>query len=417
MKPLRKFSAIIITILSMFTVGCSESTVPETDCIISWGGNETIMENGIYYACMNDDGDNIMCYYSKENGRTVPVCGSPSCTHTSKRSPDCAALINDVFGFYPLGDKLFYFYNNIENNSIDLLECSLNGLNKRTVSSVENVFIPFIKSVNYGSDYVLLAYNIMYEINEEKAELGLGGDVTLELDKRKVFVKKIDLSSGDITTLVEKESYNASIWGGIIEDDTLYYAFSEYTDKLEIDPETGEYTGDLRREDVYRYGYYALDIRDGSERKLSEEYDCMAPIAPCFDHFSKDTVCYSTTDDKLYKFNSNSGEFEYLADCYDASLNYVCDERDALFLKTPDAEIYTRCNFETGELTEIPRRKCPLGEIYLNSVYIIGDNAWFSYSADDGSYCMGYISRDEFFDGNFDNAVFAFDINNYKKGE
>lgn len=414
MKPMRKISATIIAALSLFTVGCSKSDLPETDCIISWGGSETIMENGIYYTCGNNDGDGILCYYSKENGRTVPVCGSPNCTHTSKRSPDCAALVDNVFGFYPYGDKLFYFFNNFENNSIDLLECSLNGLNKRTVSSVENVFIPFIKSVKYGSDYVLLAYNIMYEINEEKAELGLGGDVTLELDKSKVFVKKIDLGSGNITTLVEKEGYNASIWGGIIENDTLYYAFSEYTDKLEIDPETGEFAGGLKREDVYRYGYYALGTKDGSERKLSVGYDCLAPIDPCFDHFSKDTVCYSMTDDKLYRFNSNSMEFEYLADCYNASSNYICDERDALFLKTPDAENYTRYNFETGELTEVPRRKCPLGEIYLNGVHIIGDTAWFDYSADDESYCMGYVDRNDFFDGNFDNAVFAFDINNLR---
>ena len=414
MKSLRKISAVIIAALSLLTVGCSKSNTPKTDCIISWGGNETIMENGIYYTCANDGGDSVLCFFSKENGRTVPVCGSPSCTHTSKRSPDCAALVDNVFGFYPSVDKLFYFFNNIENNSIDLLECSLNGLNKRTVSSVENVFIPFIKSVNYGSDYVLLAYNILYELNNEKVELGLGGDVTLELDKSKIFLQKIDLSSGDVTTLVEKEAYNASIWGGVIEDDTLYYAFSEYTDKLEIDPETGEYVGGLKLENVYRYGYYALNTQDGSERKLSEGYDCLSPIDTCFDHFSKDTVCYSTTDDKLYKFNSNSGEFEYLADCYDASLNYVCDERDALFLKTPDAENYTRYNFETGELTEIPRRKCPLGKIYLNGTYIIGDTAWFDYSADDGSYCMGYVARNEFFDGNFDNAVFAFDINNLR---
>ncbi len=93
---------------------------------------------------------------------------------------------------------------------------------------------------------------------------------------------------------------------------------------------------------MYRYGYYALDTKDGSERKLSEGYDCLAPIAPCFDHFSKDIVCYSMTDDKLYKFISDSGEFEYFADCYNASSNYACDERDALFLKTPDAENYTR---------------------------------------------------------------------------
>ncbi len=414
MKPLRKISATIIAALSLLTVGCSKNNIAETDCIISWGGDETIMENGIYYTCANDDGDTLLCYYSKENGRVVPVCGSPSCTHTSKRSPDCAALVDDVFGFYPSGDKLFYFFNNFENNSIDLIECSSNGLNKRTVSSVENVFIPFIKSVKYGSDYVLLAYNIMYEINAEKVELDLGGDVTLELDKPKVLVKKIDLSSGDITTLVEKEGYNASIWGGIIEDDTLYYAFSEYTDKLEIDPETGEYAGGLKREDVYRYGYYALNTKDGSDRKLSVGYDCLAPIAPCFDHFSKDTVCYSMTNEKLYKFNANSGEFEYLADCYNASSNYTCDERDALFLKTPDAENYTRYNFETGAFTEISRRDCPLGEVYLNSVYIIGDTAWFDYTADDDSYCMGYVDRNDFFDGNFDKTIFAFDMNNLR---
>lgn len=413
MKPLRKISATIVAVLSLFTVGCSQSDLPETDCIIPWGGNMTIMENGIYYTCSNDDGDGILCYYSKENGRAVPVCGSPSCTHTSKRSPDCAALVDDVFGFYPRGDKLFYFYNNLENNSIDLMECSSNGLNRRTVSSVENTFVPFIKNVEYGSDYVLLSYNILYELDEEKVELGIGGGVSLELDKSKVFIKKIDLNSGNITAFVEKEGYNASIWGGVIEDDILYYAFSEYTDKLETDPETGNYIGDLTREDVYRYGYYALDTKDGSERKLSADYDCMAPIAPCFDHFSKDTVCYSMTDDKLYKFDSETGGFEYFTDCYNASSNYVCDERDALFLRTPDAENYTRYNFETGTFTKIARRDCPLGEVYLNGVYLIGETAWFDYSANDGSFCMGYVDRNDFLDGNFDSAAFAFDVNNF----
>ena len=415
MKFPKKTAATIIAALSLFAAGCSKRDIPETDCIISWGGDKTIMENGIYYTCSNDDGDSILCYYSKENGRTIPVCGSPSCTHTSKRSPDCAALMDSVFGFYPRGDNLYYFAYSMDNNSIDLMTCSLNGLNKRTVSTVEDTFAPFIKSVEYVDDYVLLSYKIMYEIDEEKLESGIGGSVSLELDKTKVFDQKIYLSSGDITTLVEKEGYDASIWGGIIEDDILYYAFSENTDKLEIDQETGEYIGGLKREDVYRYGYYALDTKDGSERKLSEGYERLAPIAPCFDHFSKDIVCYSMTDDKLYKFISDSGEFEYFADCYNASSNYVCDERDALFLKTPDAENYTRYNFETGTFSDIPRRNCPLGEIYLNGVFIIGDTAWFAYSADDGSFCMGYVDRNDFFDGNFDSAVFAFDLNNFRE--
>ena len=235
MKPLKKISATIIAALSLLTAGCSKNSIPETECIFSWGGDKTIMENGIYYTCSNDDGDSILCYYSKENGRTIPVCGSPSCTHTSKRSPDCAALMDSVFGFYPWGDNLYYFAYSMDNNSIDLMTCSLNGLNKRTVSTVEDTFAPFIKSVEYVDDYVLLSYKIMYEIDEEKLKSGIGGSVSLELDKTKVFDQKIYLSSGDITTLVEKEGYNASIWGGVIEDDTLYYAFSEYTDKLEID--------------------------------------------------------------------------------------------------------------------------------------------------------------------------------------
>lgn len=416
MKLLYRISAVIAAAFALFTAGCTKGGVPETDCVISWDARQTFTENGVYYTCCNDENDTILCYYSKENGRSVPVCASPSCTHTSKRSPDCAALVDNIFGFYPSGDRLYYFFNNIDNSSIDLIECSSNGLNRRTVTSVEDVFIPFVKGVRYCSDYVVLAYRIMFEEDKEKVESGLGGDITIELEKPKTVIKKISLSSGDITTLVEKEGYSSSIWGGVIEDDILYYAFSEYTDKIETDPETGEYKGNLTREDVYRYGYYALDTRDGSERKLSGGFDCLAPTAPCFDHFSRDTVCYSTTDDKLYKYNSGSGEFEYLADCYNASSNYACDGREALFLKTPDAENYTRFDLETGAFTDIPRRKCPLGEVSLNGVYIVGSTAWFAYSADDGSYCMGYTDRDEFFNGNFDNAVFAFDINSYSGG-
>lgn len=150
-------------------------------------------------------------------------------------------------------------------------------------------------------------------------------------------------------------------------------------------------------------------MNTGEEKCLTEGYDRMTLANSCFDYFSYDRlVFYSNDTNKLYRYSKTDGSLTPFADCANINTWYISDDRSALFLEKEDDDYFRRYDFESGNITDIPREG--FTPVYLNGV-ITGEKAWLSYTDVSGEYCMGYMSRDDLMNGRYDGFKFAYYVN------
>lgn len=363
------------------------------DCIISY--STTWYEDGMFYEVSNSAWESVLCYYSKTDDRSAVVCGNPECTHVSKTSPDCGALkdseyTHERYGYNRVGDKLYYIsmetLSNKSIGSLDLIECDVDGKNRKVVASIENTTLPFIRDVRYYDGHVLVSYFEIYEFVKDEYT---GQYEMEELEKYKYFMLWIDLSTGEIETLVTREEYDGN-GGGVRYNDTVYYNYTYH-----MEPSTGELYTEETTPELYG-GFYVRNLSTGEET----EYKNI--VLMNLDHFSPEAmICYDRENDDLRLFDPESGTFSSIAD-YNPS-GFTTDGKDALFAQDPDSEYWTRYNFETGELTQMPRYD---GEpdFHLNMAHTVGDTVWLQIFSQDGFFqSYAYIDRDDFFSGKFEN--------------
>ena len=366
----------------------------ESDCIISYSA--TWYEDGMFYEIINSANESILCYYSKTDDRSAVVCGNPECTHVSKTSPDCGALKDSEYtharyGYNRVGDKLYYIsmetLSDKSTGSLDLVECDVDGKNRKVIASIENTTLPFIRDVRYYEDHVLVSYFEIYEFVPDEVT----GQLEMKhLEKYKYYMLWIDLSTGEIETLVTREEYSG-YGGGLRYNDTVYYNYAYH-----IVPSTGEMYTEETAPELYG-GFYVRDLTSGKET----EYKNI--VLMNLDHFSPETmICYDRENKKLCLFYPESGTFSNSIADYNLG-GFTTDGKDALFAENTNSEYWTRYNFETGELTQIP---CYDGELdfSLNSARTVGDTVWLDYSVADSNFLgHAYIDRDDFFSGKFEN--------------
>ena len=112
MFTIKKITILFITVFTLFLCSCSRSKNQEMskDCVV-WRYS-TKYEDGMFYEAESSPRDTVLCYYSKTDDRSAVICGMPECTHISKTSPDCTALIHrgeaaERDGVNRIGDKLY----------------------------------------------------------------------------------------------------------------------------------------------------------------------------------------------------------------------------------------------------------------------------------------------------------------------
>ena len=386
MKKTISFLLTPVLVLSLCSCSSNNNDAMQ-DCIVS--NTTTYYEDGMFYEAKNSEDENVLCYYSKDSDKSAVMCGLPQCTHISKTSPDCTALCGDVsrYGYNRIGDKLYFIEIDILNNgegskrSMDLVECDIDGKNRRVIAYIENANTAFISNIQYTEDSVIVAYRLQYvfETNEDTGEIEF-----VKLDKNRVYIQRIGLSDGNIDTLLYREEYDAYV-SGILCDNILCFNYSYYNE-----PSTGE----LETPETHRRsqgGFYIQDISTGEE-KFCEGKNALGIT---LGHFSPNKfIALDRERNKLCLFDGDKGEFADIADC--DMISYTEDEKDALFTLSKEDEYFTRYNFESGELSQIPRPKGK--ELYLNMTHIVGNTVWVELGDS-----KGYISRDDFFDGKFEN--------------
>lgn len=355
----------------------------------------TWYEDGMFYEKNNSDGESVLCYYSKDSDSSAVMCGLPECTHSSKTSPNCGALCDSNTysrcGYNRIGTKLYFIAEqNVDQDtigSVDLIECDIDGKNRRVIASMENTNLPFITDVQYSDDHVLITYFQNFDFVENE---NTGENEFVYLDKFRFYIKRIEISTGNIETLICREEYDGR-GSGTVYDNILYYTLmyrltENPTDEV-FDPET---VPPLQCEFCIR------DLSTGEEKV----YKDMAAYSPVFCNFSPDRIIVrDRKTGKLCRFNSETETFTDIADFDQGS--YTEDGTDALFLPSGDAEFLIRYNFESGEISQIPFSKDKA--VYPSLTHIVGNTAWTTFSNPDGDSLNAYIDRDDFFEGKFEN--------------
>ena len=379
--------------LSLCSCSSTENNEVQQDCIGLWGS--TWYEDGMFYERHNSDGESVLCYYSKDSDSSAVMCGLPECTHSSKTSPNCGALCDSNTysrcGYNRIGTKLYFIAEqNVDRDtmgSVDLIECDIDGKNRRVIASMENTNLPFITDVQYSDDHILITYYQNFDFVENE---NTGENEFVYLDKHRFYIKRIEISTGNIETLVYREEYSG-MGSGTVYGNILYYTLNYYATEVSGDePLTPETAPPRQCEFCIR------DLSTGEEKV----YKDMAGYSPVFCNFSPDRiiVCDRKTG-KLCRFNSETEAFTDIADFNQGS--YTEDGTDALFLPSGDAEFMIRYNFESGEISQIPFSKDK--DIYPSLTHIVGNTAWTTFNNPDGDLLNAYIDRDDFFEGKFEN--------------
>lgn len=278
----------------------------------------------------------------------------------------------------------------------------INGGNRRKLASVEyGVMSGVYERIRYkdGQAFYTSCDRLDIEFLKEANEIKY-------LDKYIATVRSIDLTSGEVKVIVQKQDYEARISNFAVYEDTLIYFYSWFT--TPASGENGRRT-DEEFAETYRYGVYTVDLKTGEEKCFTEGYERMALANSCFDHFSYDRlIFYSSDTHDLYKYNKTDGSFVPFAKCADINIWYMSDEKSALFLENEEDEYFCRYDFDTGEITHISREGFDL--FWLNGT-ITGEKAWFGYNDDNGEYCKGYMSRDDLMNGKYNDITFAYYAN------
>lgn len=373
----------------------TDSGVKITNSVSS--ANTTWFEDGMFYEVQNSAGESVLCYYSKSSDRSAVMCGMPECTHMSKTSPNCGALADSStvyrYGFNRVGDKLYYIEAKMSDEksplgSFGLIESDIDGKNRRVAASIENAYIPFVNGIQYIDGHVLISYyqNFNLEPNE-----GTGEYEFVNLDKYKFYIQWIDISTGEVETLVYREEYEGR-GRGTLSENVLYYSYI-YRDV----PTSGEMLT-VDTAPPLRGGFYICDLSTGGEKF----YENMLPFGDSYDCFSLNNImAQDINSDTIYLFDPETETFNAVANCY---IGYTSDGKDALFAETADSEFWTKYNFETGELSQIPAYKGELG-VFLNGVCAVGDTVWLQVDPENGGGSLqhAYIDRDDFYNGKFEN--------------
>lgn len=387
----RSLIVLLICIPFLFCACSNQEETQNEQYVMTYRGEAALYENGAFYIVK----DTIM-YYSMEADTYVPICTKPDCTHKIDSSPDCNALTNGAKSVIKRGNMLYFFEPS--ESELNLICSKPNGTERRTVATIEmgNMYMDY--EYRYIDDYVLCVFYDSMDI--EDMEEGDSFDVSpINVD----YVIKIDLTDGEVTQLLKKKDYSAVVYHSLIHENKLIYSYS-YNKKDLSDADDFE-----EHRKNHRQGFYSLDLETGEDKLLSEGFDVIGMLSEGFDYFNPEKIiCYSLDDGLIYLYNMYTDEFTAVDKCIEPS-GYLTADYDNIIYKREAEDTQLHCyDLNTGEITVIPG--LPEGKS-LSMTDIIGSTVWMMYSDENGILCRGYMNKEDFISGNYDDFKFAHYIN------
>ena len=335
----------------------------------------------------------------------IAFCFDPSCEHKQEKRSRTGELLEEGcvsynYSSYPvmfLGENCYFL-----NQETGEVICSdRQGANRKVIGTIPQYILP--RSVFFAKDTIFVTYANSYEMIETKGENGetqwIVGDPK---PKNTCGIVAIDLETGEYRKLQEVEEYSAFINEYDVRGDHLYYQLC-YMDIPYISPnlETEDpslipegmtvenYWEELRKHgwvDVYDYTISTGELRTVLQHKQSET------VVFCKDFFAME----EETTTGLYRYTGERfRELDFpMTNGVRSDSGLVCRKGDS----------FVQIDENTGDI--VKTSPIPAGEFIPRT--IIGNSCYGDIYEDEdenGRWTPGYLSANDFWDGNMANVV------------
>ncbi|MBE6871404.1 MAG: DUF3502 domain-containing protein [Ruminococcaceae bacterium] len=370
----RIITVLLVVLLCWAVTACDEEKANEKD-IVSSMVNSCITENGIYH--ISRESRKKLCFADFETGYDIVLCNKPECAHElyngkTNPLPTCNAVTmhgEDYYGMIVYKDVLYTVENSINTNELYINKSNLDGSGKSTVATIKGWFM------QNGVTPIICANGYMYYVGwDYSADMGEGEP---DFNKLVESLYKIELSTGKVEKLIEKESGNG-----------IYKFINLYTDgkKLyyNINNSISEYDETTASYQVKEWitDFYFYDLETGTEKQENAEGEYKGIVGIC-DDYSR--VIEEYIEGK--KVLTNNGRI--IHEVGDREIFFVAE--DKLIVRKIVGDLYTIIDIETAQIEKQFKGE---GKVIIGSgeKYLVAKNI----TNDD----FAIVSKDNFYKGN-----------------
>ncbi len=379
-------TAIILALMSFFYLKSQKPLSPNEKVVSVF--NQTFNNDGILF-----EKNGLLHFVDAKSGKDIVLCDKPNCPHESysfgNPNPVCNAAINGAFmnGYAIYGDRL-YFVAQTDGKGIfnkEVYQADVNGANRKRIAELENV--EFIENVTYVDEYLLVPYITQNDPDSPN----------VELEKPIVGMAAINLSTYEVTYIPTKEGYNPSIWQAHEYKGEFYYIYT-YLDIKTNEDET------VDEQNHFFVELYSYDPATKSETKLVGGNN-LSFLA--FDGVYVYLIERTGEVNHVVQINLDEGTKEAIFQVTDFHTVLLVDGSNMIYLvDIENGQQWKLFNTNTQESRSIG------GELYFDSFEdfgidaVIEDKVYISYTdPKNGEFCKGYLSKQDFYDGQFDKRI------------
>ncbi len=378
--------------LLFFTRGREKIVEEKVKCEAYFG----YMKNGVLF-CVDD----ILRFADAKSGNCVVLCDKPNCQH-SKVQDDidkqtCNAVV-PMNAWLPTiyQNKLYFVYRDGVNQA-RVYKADTNGGNRSVLAHLDNV--QFVFDGDYEGNYLICAYKNSFDYGTEE----LNG---LTLEKPITGLAVIDLETGKVIRVPEKEDYGAQVFKQHYDKDRIYYGYLNMDIKIDYEkldlslPESSDYVDQHLFISIWCY-----DLNTGEDTCIYSGQDYQ--IRDFSGHYAY-LIKGALDTTQIYEFNLETGEETLLVNEANITNCLADSDRLAYVIMNGNETIYKYYDLIKKEITLIGKRNST-----ISPKVIIEDKVYVSYYDDKKELCFGYIPRDDYYNNNFDSVQSMFYPNTY----
>lgn len=337
--------------------------------------------------------DGLLRFADAASQSCVVLCDRPNCSHNAVwgeiDDQTCnAAIPADAWFPAIYHDKLYFVYSD-RVNEYRVFESDKSGSNRRELARLDNV--QAVCNGIYVKNYLICAYKNIYDLETEDFD-------AVELERPVSGVIIINLKNGKVIRVLEKQDYWAEVFKLHYDKNKIYYSYVYLDDKIDDDeynPASPEAFNYIRQHMITSIWCY--DIKTGEDSCVySGRYYNISDFGGHYAYLIEGA--YDTT--QIYELNLLTGEKELL----------VGETNIAVCLADKDRLNYTIINGNetTYKYYDLKKKEAKLvgkRNSAISPTAVVEDKVYVTFYDKNGEYCEGYITKDDYYNGNFDRVV------------
>ncbi len=350
--------------------------------------HQTFHKDGILF-----EKNGLLHFIDAKSGKDIVLCDKPNCLHEgwsiNNPQPTCNAAIDGNFmdGYAIYGDQLFFTAQTDRGGvfSKEVYKADINGTNRKQIAELTNV--QFGGNVSFVDGFLLFPY-----INQNDPD-----SPDVDMEQPIVGVAAVNLSTHAVTYTPTKKGYNPSIWRAHVYEGKIYYTYT-YLDIKTNEDETV---------DVQQHFFVEVYCYDPATETETKLIGGNGLTFLGYDGSYAYLVEQTEKRDRIIQMNLVNGEKTVL---------FEEDNMRASFFVDGDNLIYS-IDVENGLQWKLFDTKTQISQAIGDAIQfdasdsfiidaVIEDKVYISYTdSANGEFCNGYLSKQDFYDGQFDKRV------------